>query len=236
MLTELLLLDIETVPQSASFSGLEPAWQSLFCDKISKTVPEGTDPEEIYRAKAGIFAEFGRIVCISTAFLYQSPAKKWSLRIKSFAGDDEVQILRDFTELCYKMQQQNPQFQFAGHNIKEFDIPFICRRLLINGLPLPPCLQLHDKKPWEVRMFDTLNWWKFGDHKNYISLHLLASVLGVPTSKSDMDGSMVQDVYYKEKNLPRITSYCERDVIATANVILRFHALPLLEEDCIVVV
>jgi DNA polymerase elongation subunit (family B) len=236
MLTELLLLDIETVPQFPSFAGMDPGRKLLFLDKISKTVPEGIGPEEIYRRKAGIFAEFGKIVCISTAFFYEDDNKQWSLKMKSFSGNDEVQILSDFTELCHKMQQRHPYFQFGGHNIKEFDIPYICRRMLINGLPLPEYLRLHDKKPWEVKMFDTLNWWKFGDNKNYISLHLLASVLGIPTSKTDMDGGMVQDVYYKNNDLPRITAYCQRDVVVTANVILRFHDKPLLREECIATV
>lgn len=230
MLTELLLLDIETVPQFPSFAGLAPGWKSLFSDKISKTVPEDIDPEEIYRRKAGIFAEFGKVICISTAFFYEDDNKQLSLRIKSFSGEDEVQILSDFAELCERMHQRHRHFQFGGHNIREFDIPFICRRMLINHLRLPGCLHLHDKKPWEVKMFDTFNWWKFGDHKHYISLHLLASVLGIPTSKTDMDGSMVQDVYYKENDLPRIVKYCERDVLVTANVILRFNGKPLLEE------
>jgi DNA polymerase elongation subunit (family B) len=234
MLTELLLLDIETVPQFPTFAGMDPGWQSLFLDKISKTVPEGFEPEEIYRRKAGIFAEFGKIVCISTAFFYEDDNKQRSLKMKSFSGNDEVQILRDFTELCNKMHYR--QFQFGGHNIKEFDIPYICRRMLINGLPLPECLRLHDKKPWEVKMFDTLNWWKFGDNKNYISLHLLASVLGIPTSKTDIDGSMVQDVYYKENDLVRITEYCQRDVVVTANIILRFNDQPVLEENNITLV
>jgi DNA polymerase elongation subunit (family B) len=236
MLTELLLLDIETVPQFPSFAGMDPGRKLLFLDKISKTVPEDMEPEEIYRRKAGIFAEFGKIVCISTAFFYEDDNKQWSLKMKSFSGNDEVQILSDFTELCHKMQQRHRYFQFGGHNIKEFDIPYICRRMLINGLPLPEYLRLHDKKPWEVKMFDTLNWWKFGDNKNYISLHLLASVLGIPTSKTDMDGAMVQDVYYKNNDLPRITAYCQRDVVVTANVILRFHDKPLLREECIATV
>lgn len=222
MLTQLLLLDIETVPRFPSFAGLDPGWQSLFLDKISKTVPEDFDPEKIYRKKAGILAEFGKIICISTGIFYEDDNKQVCIRIKNIAGDDEVEILRNFTEVCNKMKEKNRLFQFAGHNIKEFDIPYICRRMLINGLPLPECLQLHDKKPWEVKMFDTLNWWKFGDNKNYVSLHLLANVLGIPTSKTDMDGSMVQDVYYLEKDLPRIVDYCVRDVVVTANVILRF--------------
>ena len=236
MITELLLLDIETVPQYPSFAGMDSNWQGLFLDKVAKTVPEDMDPQEGYRKKAGILAEFGKIVCISTAFFYEDENKGLSLKMKSIYGDDEVEILRNFTDLCNKMYQHNRQFQFAGHNIKEFDIPYICRRLLINRLHLPEYLQLHDKKPWEVKMFDTLNWWKFGDNKNYVSLHLLANVLGIPSSKSDIDGSMVQDVYYKDHDLPRIAAYCQRDVVVTANVILRFLDKPLLEEDKVVVV
>lgn len=236
MITELLLLDIETVPQYPSFAGMDSNWQGLFRDKVAKIVPEDMDSEEGYRKKAGILAEFGKIVCICTAFFYEDENKGLSLKMKSIYGDDEVEILRNFTDLCNKMHQHNRQFQFAGHNIKEFDIPYICRRLLINRLPLPEYLQLHDKKPWEVKMFDTLNWWKFGDNKNYVSLHLLANVLGIPSSKSDIDGSMVQDVYYKDHDLPRIAAYCQRDVVVTANVILRFLDKPLLEEDKVVVV
>jgi hypothetical protein len=236
MITELLLLDIETVPQSVSFAGLDSGWQALFSEKTSKIVPEDMSVAESYRKKAGILAEFGKIICISTAFFYENEDKELSLKMKSIYGNDEVEILRIFTDLCNKMYQLNRHFQFGGHNIKEFDIPYICRRLLINRLPLPEYLQLHDKKPWEVKMFDTLNWWKFGDNKNYVSLHLLANVLGIPTSKTDMDGSMVQDVYYQEHDLPRIVEYCQRDVIVTANIILRFKGLPLLADERIVVV
>jgi DNA polymerase elongation subunit (family B) len=236
MVTDILLLDIETVPQSVSYTGLDPAWQSLFREKISKTVPEDSDPEQNYCKKAGILAEFGKIVCISTAFFYPDENGNLALKIKSISGNDEVEILSSFTDVCNKMYQHNRNFQFGGHNIKEFDIPYICRRMLINRLPLPVYLQLHDKKPWEVRMFDTMNWWKFGDNKNYISLHLLATVLGIPTSKSDMDGSMVQDVYYKENNLSRITAYCQKDVVVTANIILCFLDQPLLMEDRIHIV
>ena len=236
MITELLLLDIETVPQFPSFTGMDSGWQGLFLDKVAKTVPEDMTAEDSYRKKAGILAEFGKIICISTAFFFENEDRQLCLKMKSIYGNDEVEILRNFTDLCNKMYQHNRGFQFGGHNIKEFDIPFICRRLLINRLPLPEYLQLHDKKPWEVKMFDTPNWWKFGDNKNYISLHLLANVLGITSSKSDIDGSMVQDVYYKENNLPRIVIYCQRDVVVTANVILRFKDLPLLTEERIMVV
>ena len=231
MLTNILLLDIETVPQAETFTAMATEWQSLFKDKITKTVPEELDWEEMYRRKAGILAEFGKIICISTAVFYQDADKSWALKIKSLAGKDEVQILRDFTDLCNQMHHLHPKFIFGGHNIKEFDIPYICRRMLINGLSLPDYLQLHDKKPWEVNMFDTLNWWKFGDQKNYVSLNLLAHVLGIPTSKIDMDGSKVQDVYYLENNLNRIIEYCQLDVVVTANIMLKFKGLPFLTEN-----
>ncbi len=236
MLKDILLLDIETVPAFPSFTSMDRDWQRLFCDKISKTVPEGTDPVESYQKKAGILAEFGRIICISTAFFHTNEEGQWCLKIKSIYGDDEVEILRIFTQLCEKIHQMNPNFQFAGHNIREFDIPYIGRRMLINNLVLPTCLQLQDRKPWELKMFDTLNWWKFGDHKNYVSLDLLAHVLGITSSKTDMDGSMVQDVYYVDKDLPRIVAYCERDVMVTANIILRFLQQPILKPENITVV
>ncbi len=236
MLTELFLLDIETIPQAEGFSMLDPDWQSLFLDKISKTMPENITPEEAYRRRGGILAEFGKIICISTAFFFENEEKELCLKMKSIYGDDEKELLRSFVELCDKMLVHKSYFQFTGHNIKEFDIPYICRRLLINRMPLPVYLQFHDKKPWEVKMFDTMNWWKFGDVKNYISLHLLANVLGIPSSKTDMDGSMVQDVYYKDKDLRRIVDYCQRDVVVTANVVLRFHDRPLLTDDKVIVI
>lgn len=236
MLKDLLLLDIETVPAFSSFTSMDRDWQRLFCDKISKTVPEGTNPEESYRKKAGILAEFGRIICISTAFFHADEEGHWHLKMKSIYGEDEVEILRIFTQLCEKIQQVNPHFQFAGHNIREFDIPYIGRRMLINNMVLPTSMQIQDRKPWELKMFDTLNWWKFGDHKNYVSLDLLAHVLGIASSKTDMDGSMVQDVYYIDKNLPRIVAYCERDVVVTANIILRFLHQPILKPENIAVV
>ncbi|MDE3126073.1 MAG: ribonuclease H-like domain-containing protein [Bacteroidota bacterium] len=235
-LSDLLVLDIETVPQTAQYDDLSERWKSLWWNKISKTVPENISPEESYRLRAGILAEFGKIICISTAFFYENEAKEICLKVKSIYGDDEGEILKNFSLLCAKMSSIHHGFTFAGHNIREFDIPYICRRLIINQLPLPSCLQLHDKKPWEVKMMDTLNWWKFGDNKNYISLDLLAEVLHVPTSKTDIDGSMVQEVYYKEKNLSRIVQYCERDVIVTANIILRFMQLPILTHEQVVVV
>ena len=233
---DLLMIDIETVPQYPVYAQLPESWKSLWGDKISKTVPENLSLENVYQQRAGILAEFGKIICISTGYFYTDGNKNLSLRLKSIAGDDEKTLLRSFIEITDKWHKHNKNFQFAGHNIREFDIPYLCRRMLINQLTLPSYLSFHGAKPWEVRMVDTLQWWKFGDYKHYTSLHLLANVLNVPTSKTDIDGSQVQHVYYEEKNLPRIVEYCQKDVIVVANLILRFKNLPLLSEENIVIV
>lgn len=230
---DLLLIDIETVPAYQNYNDLSAEWQKLFGDKISKTVPETCLIEDIYRKKAGIMAEFAKVICISTGFFYIDKGGNLCLKLKSLYGDDERQLINDFNELVRKFSERNRNFKFAGHNIREFDVPFLCRRMLINSIYLPASFQLQGAKPWEINMVDTLQWWKFGDYKNYISLHLLASVLSVPTSKDDIDGSMVQDVYYVEKNIHRIVDYCQKDVVVVAQVLQRFKAMPLLPDTCI---
>ena len=233
---DLLVIDIETVPQYPDYAQLPDAWKSLWSDKISKTVPENSSLENAYQQRAGILAEFGKVICISTGYFYKNEANMPSLRIKSIAGDNEEILLRSFVEITDKWHKHNKNFQFAGHNIREFDIPYLCRRMLINHITLPSYLSFHGAKPWEVKMVDTLQWWKFGDYKHYTSLHLLANVLNVPTSKTDIDGSQVQNVYYEEKNLPRIVEYCQRDVVVVANLVLRFKNLPLLTDSDVTIV
>ncbi len=235
-LFDLFLIDIETVPYYENYLSLPETWKTLWLDKITKTMPETIPPEESYLQRAGILAEFGKIVCISTGYFYNDENNRLSLKVKSICSEDEPTLLKAFLEVMERLYRHNRNFQFAGHNIREFDIPYICRRLLINNISLPHYLYLHGAKPWEVRMLDTLQYWKFGDYKNYISLNLLANVLQVPTSKTDMDGSMVRQVFYEEKDLKRISAYCERDVIVVGNVILRFNNLPLLSEENIKVV
>lgn len=235
MISNLLLIDIETVPIVQHFSQLNDTWQQLWTDKVSKSLPDKT-PEKSWEMRGGIMAEFGKIICISTGYFYEDDNKQKFFKIKSISGDNESQLLQDFTALCNKFYKLNKNFIFGGHNIREFDIPYICRRILINNLPLPEYLCLHEKKPWEIKMFDTLSWWKFGDNKNYTSLNLLANVLNVPTSKTDIDGSMVQNVYYSDKNLKRIVEYCQRDVVVVANIILRFQNMDLLQNQNIVIV
>lgn len=233
---DLLMIDIETVPQYPEYAQLPDVWKSLWIDKISKTVPENISPEDSYLQRAGILAEFGKVICISTGYFLQDENKILSLRLKSIFGSDEKLLLQAFIDIMNKLHKHNKNFQFAGHNIREFDIPYLCRRMLINNIALPSYFNLHGAKPWEVRMIDTLQWWKFGDYKHYTSLHLLANVLGVPTSKTDINGADVQHVYYKEKNLQRIVDYCQRDVVVVANLILRFKNMPLLSEENITIV
>ena len=232
----LLLIDIETVPCYDCYDMLTDDWKILWAEKISKTMPENMSPEECYSLKAGILAEFGKVICISTGYFYENINKQFCLKIKSIYGDDEKTLLENFLQMINGFYKTNNHYCFAGHNIREFDIPYICRRLLINNIQLPNYLHLHGAKPWEIDMVDTLQWWKFGDYKNYISLNLLASVLNIPTSKTDMDGSMVRDVYYEHKDLERIRIYCEKDVVVTANVILRFKNLPILLDECVSIV
>lgn len=234
-LTDLLLIDIETVPQVCNIKELSVEERKLFFDKISKTMPETFDEEDAYKQRAGILAEFGKVICISIGFFYTDKVNRTCLRIKSIFGDDEKILLNEFVETLKKFFNRKNRIQFAGHNIREFDIPFLCRRMIINQIPLPSFMYLHGAKPWEISMTDTLQWWKFGDHKNYISLHLLASVLDITTSKDDIDGSMVQHVYYIEKDLQRIVRYCEKDIVVVAQVILRFKNLPLVDSENIFV-
>jgi 3'-5' exonuclease len=227
-LFDLLLIDIETVPQESDKDLLSPEGRKHFFDKISKTVPEIVNESETYLQRAGIMAEFGKVVCISTGFFYEDKDKGLCLRIKSIYDHDEANLLKGFLELTDKFYKHKRRFQFAGHNIREFDIPFLCRRMIIHGIELPVYLQLHGAKPWEINMLDTMQWWKFGDYKNFTSLNLLAHILNIPTSKDDIDGSMVQHVYHKENDLQRIATYCQKDVVVVAQIIQRFKNLPLI--------
>lgn len=227
----LFIFDIETVPGCADFNQLPPAVQKLFNDKTGRFRKEEEDPAEYYFSKAGILAEFGKIIVISCGYFVKKD-DHYVLNIKTYSGHDEKLLLETFTPTLINVSKN--EYLLCGHNIKEFDVPWLCRRFLINGLPLPPVLDIYGKKPWEVNHLDTLELWKFGDFKHYTSLNLLAHVLQVPTPKDDIDGSMVGNVYWKEDNLNRIAKYCCKDVIAVAQVIMRLKGLPLLNEEYIV--
>jgi 3'-5' exonuclease len=232
-LDQLLLLDIETTPVAATFKNLPDNMQSLWTDKIAKTLPESGDTAEAYADRAGIYAEFGKIVCISVGF-FCAEGGRYQLRIKSFYDDDEKVVVSSFLELVNKFHVKFPRFQFAGHNIKEFDIPFICRRSVIHQLSLPLPLQMHGFKPWELPILDTMQLWRFGDFKNYTSLKLLTAVMGIPTPKDDIDGSMVAKVYWQDRDLERIAQYCQKDVVAVGQLLMRFKGVPLLETGDVV--
>lgn len=229
-LESLLFLDIETVPAVKDFRTLSDHMQRLWFEKFAKIEPDSKDPSFGYSSKAGIYAEFGKIVCISAGYFYSAGEQK-KFRIKSFLEEDEADLLKSFLDTIVQFAKKIPHFTFCGHNIKEFDIPYICRRTMINGLDLPEPFQLYGKKPWEVSMVDTLHLWRFGDHKNYTSLDLMATVLNIPTPKDDIDGSKVAEVYWGEHDLPRIATYCQKDVLTVARLLLRFKQIPLLTEE-----
>ena len=227
-LTKIMFLDIETVPAKADFSKLSVELAHLWEEKynlIQKRMPEKyseeTSAAQAFAQSAGIYSEFGKIVCISVGFIhYKGP--EMFFRTKSFAGDDEAQLLSDFASLLARFCSSR-EHTLCGHNIKEFDVPYICRRMLINGIALPSVLNISGKKPWEIQFIDTLELWKFGDYKNYTSLKLLTAVFGIPTPKDDIDGSQVASVYYSENDIQRIALYCQKDVVATARVFLRMQ-------------
>ena len=227
VLTNILFIDIETVSEQAFFSDLPDETQQLFADKTQYQRKDDISPEEFYE-RAGIWAEFGKIICISVGYFSIKNAER-QFRTKSIVGN-EKELLLEFNQLIEK-HFSNPAFVFCGHNIKEFDIPYICRRMLINGINIPEKLQLFGRKPWEIPHLDTLELWKFGDYKHYTSLKLLTHVLGVPSPKEDIDGSEVRNVYYNEQNIERIAKYCERDVIAVAQVLLRLRNEVILSES-----
>lgn len=230
-LQQVLVLDIETVPQYPSFDELPADFQELWEQKTKFQRKDGETPAEFY-ARGGILAEFGKVICISVG-IFSNKTKDLSLRVKSFYGDDEKEVLQSFIAL---LKTQADTLILCAHNGKEFDFPYLCRRILINGLPIPSQLNLHGKKPWEILHLDTMDLWKFGDFKNYTSLKLLAAVFNIPSPKDDIDGSMVNEVYWKENDLERIRTYCEKDVITTARILLRFKSLPLLSDEHITIV
>lgn len=227
-LDKVLFLDIETVPETYHYSDLLPETAHLFDAKNARFLTEEKTFNEVYNEKAGIYAEFGKIICISVGFV-RSTVTGRTIHLKSFVHDDEETLLRQFARLL-EDNYNTMQHRLCGHNSKEFDIPFICRRMLINGVRLPNVLNLAGKKPWEVQHLDTMELWKFGDYKAYTSLALLCHIFKIPTPKDDISGADVARVYYEEQNLPRIKTYCEKDVIALIQLFLRMNGEDLVEE------
>ena len=223
---DILFLDIETVPQYPSPSDVPPKAMELWGKKTQYFRKEGETPEQVYE-RAGIWAEFGRIICISMGFIFFRDNERF-FRVKSFYNDDEKILLQEASEQMEQFFSKKHMGKLCAHNGKEFDFPYMARRMLVNGLKLPKMLDVAGAKPWEVPFLDTLELWKFGDYKHYTSLELLTNIFNIPTPKDDIDGSMVADVYYKENDLQRIVKYCEKDVVAIAQLMLRFKGEELI--------
>jgi 3'-5' exonuclease len=231
---KILFLDIETVPQLSSYDELPEKMKLLWDNKCKFLTKDGEPvPSELY-GRAGIYAEFGKIICISVGVAWLNQGQ-YHLRIKSFAGDDEQKLLLDFCDMI-NSHYKNKNFFLCAHNGKEFDFPYLSRRMLVNSVKLPVLLDCSGKKPWEVPHLDTMELWRFGDYKNYTSLELLAAIFNIPTPKDDISGSMVGKTYWEEKNLPRIIKYCQKDVVTIVQLLLRYKNLPLIVEENIVIV
>jgi predicted PolB exonuclease-like 3'-5' exonuclease len=224
-LNNILFLDIETVPIAQDFSKLDPTFQKLWEEKVHFQKKEQT-ASEFFSKKAGVMAEFAKIVCISVGYIYHKETVP-IFRIKSFYGHKEKEILLEFNKLLEENFNKNNHY-LCAHNGKEFDYPFLCRRMLINGVQLPKILQIAGKKPWEIKHLDTMELWKFGDYKHYTSIKLLAALFNIPTPKDDIDGSLVSSVYWQEKDLERIKKYCQKDTLTVAQLFLKYKGEKLL--------
>lgn len=232
----ILFLDIETVPMTAEYDQLPDNFKKHWnkkCGQLIKYDRTLNDdqklPEKMFE-RAGIYAEFGKIICVSTGII-----KNQTLWLKSFSSENETQLLVDFAGLLNKANEKRIQY-LCAHNGKEFDYPYLIRRMLVNNIPVPSMLDISGKKPWEVNHFDTMELWKFGDYKNFTSLELLSAIFSLPTPKNDIDGSEVGRVYWVEKDLPRITTYCQKDVISIVNLFLKFQGKPIINENAIQII
>ena len=231
-LTKILFLDIETVPQVGSYEQMDEETAKLWDDKAGKLSRNEQTGEELFQ-RAGIYAEFGKIICISVGYFVLREGGKREFRMRSFYGDDEKLLLREFADLLNN-HFSSPTQLLCAHNGKEFDFPYIARRMVINRIPIPNILNSVGKKPWEVQHIDTMELWKFGDWKSFTSLKLLTHILDIPTPKADIDGSDVARVYYEENDLDRIERYCKRDTLAVAQLLLRFRGEDILTDDQVV--
>ncbi len=231
-LSKVLFLDIETVPQVYDYKELPERGKELW-DKKTRFLQErdGLTSEEVYE-RAGIYSEFAKVAVISVGMVVQKDGE-YQIRLKSFGSSDEKEVLQQFNDLLNSYYNRD-NYYLCAHNGKEFDYPFLARRMLINGLKLPLLLDIAGKKPWEIKHLDTMELWKFGDYKHYTSLELLTYVFDIPTPKDDIDGSQVARVFYEEGDIDRIMTYCEKDVVATIQLMLRYLGRELIHDDFII--
>lgn len=228
-LKNFLVLDIETVSAYPDYDQMSDRLKKLWDNKARfLRDSEVKSSSELYFDRAGIYAEFGKVITIAVGYFIPKENDELMLRVKDFSGHDEAAILREFSNLV-ETKFDSEKLAFCAHNGKEFDYPYLCRRMIINQIPIPQTLAIRDKKPWEVPHLDTMDLWKFGDRKNYTSLELLATLFDIDSSKSEIDGSMVNHVYHVEKELGKISDYCKQDVVVTAQVFLRLNDLPPLK-------
>ena len=230
-LRKIMVIDIETVPQYSAYSEVPENLQTLWEAKTRYQRKPDQTPDDFYE-RAGILAEFGKIVCISMG-VFQQEEEVCKLRIKSLHGDDETKLLNAFIHL---LKKQHNDLTFCAHNGKEFDYPYLCRRMVVNGLNIPRQLSMSGKKPWENPHLDTMELWKFGDYKHYTSLNLLATILNIDTPKDDISGSDVRKVYYEDNDLARIVTYCQKDVVTTAQILLKFKGMNTVDKQNITIV
>ena len=221
----ILFIDLETAPIQYRYNELSQTTKELWDKKMLYV--KDTTPEQHY-AKAGVFAEFAKVVCIGLGFMSNG-----KFRTKAIAGENEKEILMEFSSLMKSHFYKEEHF-LCAHNGKEFDYPFLCRRLLVNQLPLPKLLQIQGFKPWNVKHLDTMEMWRFGDIKNFTSLNLLAHIFNIPSPKDDMDGSMVSKVYHEDDNIEKIKKYCLKDVVTLARVYQKYTNQTMLTEKDIV--
>jgi len=228
-LQDLLVLDLETVSQFATFNELDEDWQELWTKKAGALNNADVNAALVYD-RAAIYAEFGKIVCIGLGIFHLVDGEI-NLKVKSISGHDEKAILLEFVDLLNTHFNIDGKHRLVAHNGKEFDFPFLCRRMLIHGIEIPNVLNIVGKKPWEIMHLDTMELWKFGDYKNYTSLNVLAKCFGIPSPKDDIDGSMVGYTYWQQNDLDRISVYCKKDIVTTAQILMKYKHLALIAPD-----
>ncbi len=231
-LEDLVFFDIETVPLTEDLNELPEDLQTIWRTRELSRAPEGSDLDEWYQNRAGLHAEFGQVVCIAMGFFTRTRDGR-QFRVKTIAYPEEAMVLEEFAQLLHKHYPSLSRHRLCGHNIKGFDIPFLCRRMLIHGMELPAQLDVVGLKPWEILHLDTQELWQFGDRRGAASLRLLAAIFGIPSPKSDIDGSEVGRVYWQENDLDRIAAYCARDVVSTARVVLKLRDRETLADDSV---
>ena len=233
ILKNILFLDIESVSCAPNYQDLDENFQVLWSRKANILGVEEPDAiSDLFFQKAGIYAEFGKVIVIGLGFFTFDDEGTPNFRVKSISSHDEYEVLNQFREIVERFPQGS--LRLCAHNGKEFDVPYLCRRMVTQGVPLPPALDIRGKKPWEVNHLDTMELWKFGDRKNFTSLHLLATLFGITSSKEIMRGDEVNHYYYKKNDLDTINQYCKQDVIVAAQVFLKMHGFPLIDPSSII--